>query len=183
MFDRDRYNQDRKFGISLGDMTLCSDVSVLDGAWHHVAFARRRSDGFLWIFIDGVQIASGDGPDGDVSYPDDGVPTDNCGGPCIDSDPFIVIGAEKHDAGPQYPSFGGYVDELRLSSVLRYQADFAVPTNPFTADAETVALYHLDEGDGTTVADQSGALGGPSDGYVVVGGIRGVPHWATDSPF
>jgi hypothetical protein len=197
LLDRDRYNQDRKFGLSIagglpvfgvsgegtGDLTLCGDVSVLDGAWHHLAVARRRSDGYLWMFIDGMLAAEGDGPDGDVSYPDDGVPTDNCGGPCVESDPFIVIAAEKHDAGAQYPSFAGFVDELRLSSGLRYQADFAVPTEPFEPDAETVALYHFDEGSGTTVTDQSGAVGGPSDGYLVVGGDPSGPQWVAESPF
>ena len=44
------------------------------------------------IYVDGVLDASAaSGPTGDVSYPDDGVPLSNCGGPCTNSDPFIVI--------------------------------------------------------------------------------------------
>ena len=28
--------------------------------------------------------------------------------------PYLVLGAEKHDAGPSYPSFFGFLDELRI---------------------------------------------------------------------
>jgi hypothetical protein len=128
VFDRDRYNQDRKFGLSVaggrfvfgvsgdgtGDRTICGTVGVLDGQWHHVAVERRRSDGWMWLFVDGALQAQADGPDGDVSYPDAGVPGSYCGGPCTNSDPFLVIAAEKHDAGSAFPSYSGLVDEVRL---------------------------------------------------------------------
>ena len=78
----------------------------------------------------GVGGRQGDGPDGDISYPDDGVPGNFCGGPCNNSDPFLVIGAEKHDAGAAYPSYRGRFDELRVSSVLRYAANFPRPRSP-----------------------------------------------------
>jgi hypothetical protein len=198
--DRDRYNQDRKFGVSLaggvvvfgvsgdgtGDWTLVGSTFVLDGAWHHVALQRRRSDGRLQIFVDGAldaQASGAQGPDGDVSYPDDGVPGDFCGGPCDGSDPFLVLGAEKHDAGPAYPSYSGWLDELRLSSVLRYSGPFAPPGAPFTPYAATVALWHLDEGAGNLVGDSSGASGGPSHGQRRFGGSPPGPLWSSDTPF
>ncbi len=197
VFDRDRYNQDRKFGISIaggmpvfgvsgdgtGERTICATSSVLDGNWHHLAVARRRSDGWLWLFVDGVLEAQADGPDGDVSYPDDGTPGGYCGGPCTDSDPFIVLGAEKHDAGPAYPSFSGFLDELRISTTLRYTSAFAPPSQPFTPDTATAALYHFDEGSGTVAYDTSGAPGGPSDGTLEVGGSPAGPVWTTQTPF
>jgi hypothetical protein len=197
VFDRDRYNQDRKFGVSLargrlvfgvsgdatGDATVCGAAPVLDGQWHHVAVQRRRADGWLWIFVDGALDGQGPGPGGDVSYPDAGVPGDFCGGPCTNSDPFLVIGAEKHDAGPAYPSYRGYLDEVRLSRTLRYAAPFARPTQPFAPDADTVALYHLDEGAGDLVADAAGAPGGPSHGVRHFGGAPAGPEWSTDTPF
>ncbi|MBL8096896.1 MAG: LamG domain-containing protein [Anaerolineales bacterium] len=197
VIDRDRYNQDRKFGVSLGagrvvfgvsgagtgDRTLCGTTSVLDDAWHHIAVQRRRSDGRLWLFVDGALQAEADGPDGDVSYPDDGVPGDFCGGPCVNSDPFLVIGAEKHDAGTAYPSFAGLIDEVRLSNVLRYNGPFFRPSAPFSPDPATVALYHLDEGSGTLAADSAGAPGGPSPGTLRVGGSPIGPAWVPDTPF
>ena len=189
--DRDRYNQDRKFGLSLavgqvvfgvsgngtGDLTICSSSNVLDEQWHHIAVQRRRSDGRLWLFVDGTVEAEMDGPDGDISYPDDGVPGNFCGGPCDNSDPFLVLAAEKHDAGVEFPSFSGWLDEMRLSNVLRYSGNFSRPVAPFTADANTVALYHFDEGSGDLIADSSGAVNGPSNGVRHAGGTPAGPAW------
>lgn len=196
VFDRDRYNQDRKFGLSIaggvfvfgtsgdqtGDHTICGTTGVLDDAWHHVAIARRRSDGRMWLFVDGNLEAEEDGPDGDISYPDDGVPGDFCGGPCNGSDPFLVIGAEKHDAGPEYPAYAGYIDEVRISRVLRYTAPFSPVADPFVADGDTVALYHFDEGQGSVANDSSGAQGGPSNGDIQTGGSPAGPEWSTETP-
>ncbi len=198
IIDRDRYNQDRKFGISIadgrvafgvsgdgtGDYTICGTNDLRDGAWHHVAVERRRSDGWMWLFVDGFLEAQFDGPDGNVSYPDDGVPGDYCGGPCVNSDPYLVVAAEKHDAGEAYPSFSGWVDEIRLSNTLRYTSNFVRPGSAFVSDANTVALYPFDEGTGTVAGDSSGAQDGPSDGASQFGGSPPPgPIWSTETPF
>ena len=191
--DRDRFNQDRRFGVSIaggrvvfgvsgagtGDRSLCGTTSVLDGAWHHVAVQRRRSDGFLWLWVDGNLEASIDGPDGDVSYPDNGVPGNFCGGPCTNSDPFLVLGAEKHDAGAAFPSFSGWMDELRVSTQLRYAAPFPRPRAPFVADRHTAALYHFDDGNGPSLYDETRR----SNGVIKRGGAANAPQWSADSPF
>ena len=75
------------------------------------------------------------------------------------------------------------MDELRISNSLRYNSTFTPSTDAFTTDANTMALYHFDEGTGTTVADSSGATGGPSNGTVSVGGSPTGPEWSTDTPF
>ena len=181
LVDRDRQGADRKFGVSVaggklvfgvsgdgtGDLTICSARSVLDARWHHVAVERRRSDGWMWLYLDGVLEAQADGPDGDVSYPDDAAPADP-------NDPFLVFGAEKYDAGPAY---GGFLDEIRISSVLRYVSGFTRPKSPFTPDASTAALYHLDEGVADAIGDSSGASGGPSNGTRGFGGSPAGPEW------
>jgi hypothetical protein len=197
--DRDRFNQNRDFGVSFGagrvafgarisgGRTICGSSDVLDGSWHHVAVQRRRSDGWMWIFVDGALEAQADGPDGDISYPDDGVPAYQCGPggsqQCIYSDPFIVLGAEKHDVGSNFPAYNGFFDELRISRVLRYSGNFARPGTAFTSDANTVGLYHFDEGQGTIAYDTSGAAGGPSNGTLRYGGNPAGPVWTTQSPF
>jgi len=202
--DRDRYNQGRKFGVSIAggrvifgvtgdgsgsgsnDHTICGTTAVTDGQWHHVAVQRRRSDGHMWLYVDGVIEANANGPDGDISYPDNGVPCASCcaGSPCDTSDPFLVIGAEKHDAGNStYPSFNGFLDELRLSDQLRYAAPFVRPSAPFVPDAGTVALYDFDEGNGDLIVDSSGAIGGPSPGERRFGGTPAGPLWSIDTPF
>jgi concanavalin A-like lectin/glucanase superfamily protein len=196
ILDRDRYNDDRVFGLSMaggrivfgvtgngtGRRTICGNRSVDDGLWHHVAVTRARATGALQLFVDGVLNASAaNGPGGDISYPDNGVPGNYCGGPCTNTDPFLVIGAEKHDAGT--PAFNGFIDELRLSNVLRYIGSFAPPTARFEPDANTVALYHFDAGSGDPILDSSGAPGGPSDGFRRLGGTPAGPLWVTsDAP-
>ncbi len=192
VLDRDRYNQTRAFGISLGNgrvafgvniannvQTLCGSRNVLDGAWHHVAVTRDRTSGQLRLFVDGVADGTATGPAGDLSYPDNGQPGNYCGGSCSFSDPYIVLGAEKHDAGSSYPSFRGFFDELRLSTTLRYTGAFTRPTQPFTVDGSTAALYHLDASSGTVVSDAVGT----SHGFLRVGGSPQGPLWSTDTPF
>lgn len=171
------------FGVNNGDSgtTLCGATDVADGGWHHIAVIRRRSDGLLRIFVDGQLDAEVDGPDGDVSYRD-GRYTD------FEDDPFLVIGAEKHDAGSEYPSYSGWIDEVHLSNSLRYTSTFTPPSTPFTADSNTMALYHFDEGPvgacTGTVLDSSETSGGPSHGTCNYGGSDPAgPVYTTDIPF
>ena len=171
------------FGVHNGTSgtTLCGARLVADGAWHHIALTRRRADGFLRLFVDGQVDVQGDGPDGDVSYRDGRATS-------YPNDPYLVLGAEKHDARPAYPSYSGWLDEVRLSTVLRYSGAFTPPSQPFTPDPYTAALYHLDEGpEGACtgiVVDSSGAVGGPSPGVCRYGGAPPAgPVYSTDSPF
>jgi glucose/arabinose dehydrogenase len=184
VLDRDRSGADRNFGVSIGggklafgvsgdgsgSYTLCGTSNLLDGQWHHVAVERRLSDGWMWIYVDGILDAQADGPGGDVSYPDDAAAASP-------NDPFLVLGAEKFDTGPAYD---GLVDELRISSTLRYAGEFSRPRGPFAADADTAALYHFDEATGDAVGDSSGASGGPSDGARAFGGSPAGPEWTSE---
>jgi hypothetical protein len=166
------------FGVARGSSGdgLCGTLNIADGSWHHVAVTRRAGDGRLQLFVDGVLDGEAQGPTGDVSY--------RVGrSTSFPNDPFLVIGAEKHDAGPLYPSFSGWIDELRFSTSLRYSGNFQPPTGPFGTDASTVLLYHFDEGSGTVVLDTSGAVGGPSHGTVQFGGSPAGPVWSSDTPF
>ena len=174
-------------GVSQGSAgtTLCGAADVADGRWHHVAVSREAQTGELRIYVDGILDAVGPGPAGDISYRD-GRPTTH------PDDPFLVIGAAKHDLDPAvFPSYQGWIDEVRLSTVRRYTGPtFTRPRLPFLPDADTAGLYHLDDGaaDPTTtvVADSSGAAGGPSPGERQVGGAGGGapdgPEWSTETP-
>lgn len=51
--------------------------------------------------------------------------------------------------------FTGTLDEVRISNVARYDADF-VPTARHEPDDQTLVLYHFDEADGDVVQDSSG---------------------------
>ncbi len=157
--------------------TICGATNVANGVWHHVAVTRNSATGLLRLFVDGQLDASGTGPTGDVSY------RNGRSSSFPSSDPYLVIGAEKHDAGSAFPSFHGWIDEVRVSNAVRYTAAFTRPSMQFTTDASTVALYHFDEGNGNGVVDESGAPGGPSNGVRRVGGAAQGPQWSTDTPF
>jgi hypothetical protein len=172
------------FGVHNGSSgsTLCGNINVADGAWHHIVVTRAAATGALRIFVDGQLDGQRSGPTGNLSYRD-GRSTS-----WPNSDPFLVLGAEKHDAGPAYPAYNGLFDELRLSTVVRYTGNFTRPSAPFTTDANTAALYHFDEGPAGpctgTVLDSSGASGGPSHGQCHYGGAgQAGPVYVTDQPF
>jgi hypothetical protein len=48
----------------------------------------------------------------------------------------------------------GTLDEVRISDIVRYTSNFT-PMKRFTPDADTMALYHFDEGAGQTSGDAS----------------------------
>ncbi len=166
------------FGVNNGTsaMTVCGATNVADGAWHHIAVTRRSSDGLLSIYVDGALDGQADGPDGDIRYRDGRTTS-------YSDDPFLVLGAEKHDLGTVYPSFSGLLTEFRLSTTLRYTAAFTRPTGRFTPDANTAALYHFGEGVGNVIGDSSGASGGPSQGVRKYGGVTNGPEWTDDTPW
>ena len=67
--------------------------------------------------------------------------------------PFM-IGASPEATGIDYP-FTGTIDEVRISKSARYTQDYA-PMARLEADADTLALYHFDEGSGEVLRDSSG---------------------------
>lgn len=164
------------FGASVGGAgaTACGAGDLRDGHWHHVALTRSASSGQLRVFVDGQPDGQASGATGDASYRD-GRPTQ-----WPQSDPLLVLGNEKQ-FGPE--AFAGWLDELRISRTIRYAAAFTPPTAPFATDADTMALHSFDEGTGTALGDRSGALGGPSNGLLRIGGNPVGPQWSSDSPF
>ena len=191
MFDRDIFGTGDygDYGISLyggriafgvatssARQTICGATSVADGQWHHIAVTRRFGDGLLTIFVDGALDAQATGPLGDISYRNGRTAQ-------WPNEPYLVIGAEKHDYDrTAYPSFNGWIDEVHMSQTLRYTAPFSRPTQPFVPDALTVALYHFDEGAGVIANDTSGAIGGPTNGMLFVDPLSGGPAWSTETP-
>ena len=165
------------FGVtrSSGGQTVCGQRDVLDGGWHHVALTRQRGTGEMKIFVDGAQDAVVLDPTAsqNVQY--------NSAHPNPDTnDAFLVLGAEKRSQLNTL-SFNGLIDELRLSTVLRYTATFSPPTGAFAVDANTAALYHFDEPSGTDIIDASN--GNASPGVLSPAGSGAPSHRSTDVPF
>jgi hypothetical protein len=196
ILDRDIHgNYPEGFGISLYDGNIrfgtgpnpdantieTSGVNVADGNWHHVAVVRTLS-GQARIYVDGIQRASGSVLGGDVSYagPYAGgyINPPDCN---EDKDPYMVLGAEKYDyfwcsiGDPLYAlnnAYSGYLDDLRISNVARYNSNFTVPTAPHPEDSNTVAIYRFDD---NTASD---ATSSPVNGTVKarVTFVRDVPY-------
>lgn len=161
------------FGVNKGtnSYTIIGNTNVADGNWHHIAVTRNQTTGELQIFVDGVLDKSAiTSVTGDISYRNNR-PTEWV------NDPYIVIGAEKHDYdNNNYPSFNGFFDELRLSNVVRYTTNYT-PIIRFADDANTVALYHFDEGEGNIVYDSAEISGDNSNGLIHYGGTPAGPLW------
>lgn len=123
-------------------------TGATDGAWHHAALVFTNGVGTL--YLDGVQGTVGTQPA--VAGAAD--------------KPFIIGGLSADSALGGY-DFAGSVDEVRLSSVVRYTGtSFTVPTAPFADSVSgTAALYHLE----SSGADSFGAsvLIAPDDANVV----------------
>ena len=125
---------DLVFSTTFGDLNV-GVLGVIDGAWHHVAFTFDGST--ITGFVDGelISSASVSGTLPDISSP-------------------MFIGWFTEGTAPQNP-FNGSMDEVRISSVIRYTERFT-PTTTFTPDSDTVGYWKFNEGTGTTAADSSG---------------------------
>lgn len=192
LFDRDVWDQGDygDYGIALNEgriafgvndgangNTVCASMDVADGSWHHVAVTREVGSGKLAIYVDGNLDTLGEVPTGNISYRE-GRATQYA------NDPFLVIGAEKHDAGAEYPSFKGWVDELRISNGIRYRESFPSSDQPFTPDELTIALFHFDEGPtGPCTGDVLDATGMNTAFCQYGGATEPGPVYDEDEPF
>ena len=112
--------------------TFLGTAQVTQDAWNHVAFT-----------YDGTQV---------VGYIN-GTPTDTVAlsGAIYNDASVLYMGAANTNGNAWY----GYLDEVRVSDVVRYSGDFTPPDDPFLVDGNTLLLYHFDEGEGITTEDAS----------------------------
>jgi len=122
-------------------ITVYSSMLPTTGAWHHVASS--YGGGALKLYVDGSRWGITNGT-GRIANPDS----------------RVFIGATSRSEMPIDPSVGerwwppihGLIAEVRISGTDRYTVDFA-PDRRLAADAATIALWHLDEGNGNLAAD------------------------------
>lgn len=67
----------------------------------------------------------------------------------------ITTGGLRMGGVPGYTYFAGALDDVRLSSSVRYTANFTPPATLPSPDVDTLAQWALDEGAGQTVVDAS----------------------------
>ena len=126
-----------RFAVQNGGALLRVDANINphDGAWHHLAGCRSVSGSVLTLtmFWDGNPVGSATGATSQIGS----------------ATALYVGGYDTYKFG-----ISGSADEIRVSNTLRYTTAFT-PARRFTADANTVALFHFDEGTGTTATDSS----------------------------
>ena len=125
--------------------------------WFHIAATHDINTSTTTLWLDGIFVTS-----------DTGSP------PPSSNHVSLLVGLYRPlaDCGGVCRYWDGVVDEVRLSSEVRYTATFT-PEVHFLPDADTIALWHFSEGAGGTIYDDSG------DGHD--GASQGV-GWVEDCP-
>ncbi len=143
-------------GLNGSWANVSSATTLSTQAWHHVAVTHVASTGVARIFVDGQQVATGTV----------GV---------LGQGPNIFLGGASG-----YPYFTGLLDEVRLSNSVRYTGSYTVPTAGFSSDAQTIALFSLNEGTGQTAVSSGG-----SSATLLLGSSSAVessdPLWVTST--
>jgi len=123
------------YAVSAGNWTWWGQGNVELDTWSHVAVTYDGTDTVGWI--NGQEANS----------------TNENSANIIPTNESFNIRWRPFDT--HYP-FIGIIDEVRISKTVRYTEDFDVPGRQFEPDDDTVALYHLDEGEGKFTEDSSG---------------------------
>lgn len=148
-----------------GYVTLYANPTDLSVGWHHAAAVFDNQPGggndAGAVYLDGNRMGLGTGLNFDPGIGN--------------SSSQLYIGAY---AGVN--PFNGWIDELRLSDIVRYSgASYTVPTAPFAADSNTRALWHFDETPGSTAFADASANGNTLTG--TNGAQTGTPPTVPDT--
>lgn len=131
--------------------------------WHHIAASKSGST--TRLFIDGILVGTSADADFDLDA----------------SISAINFGA-RYDSGN-----GGYIryiqnckmDEIRYSKTARYTSNFSPKKyDYFTPDSYDIFIFHLDEGTGKKVADDTGYFTG-----VELRDEPNTPEWSCDAEY
>lgn len=139
----------------LGEYGNVSTNNVIPNQWHYIAVTKSNNLNGK-IYIDGVLVRDSIMENVSYNYTQLYLAVSNCGG----------------YAG----YFKGYIDELRVSNVVRSQTEiqnYYSSNQPFTSDANTFGLWHFDETSGTVINNAMGGSGSISGGASIQSGKFG----------
>lgn len=114
-------------------ITLTSASACADASWHEVEAVVDRDSAQALLFVDGTLEAK-------TSITVGALTTTT-----------LTVGANETPA--QY--FAGSISEIRISNNARHGDDYSVAVVEYVDDGYTKALYHFNEGNGSTVYDMS----------------------------
>ncbi len=123
-----------QFAIQAPTWAWFGNGAVQVNQWSHLAVTYDGVESICWV--NGKKTATD---------------KTNSGNIVASGDPFNVGWRPFGDHQP----FSGTVDEVRVSSVVRYNKEFKVPTTAFMVDGDTAILLHFDEGKGIEAKDIS----------------------------
>lgn len=126
-------------------------ITLVEGQRYHVAAVYDNGGSGMGLYLNGILVASNSS-----------------------SDNLRVLVRPETVGASQAGTFTwfGTIDEVRLSNICRYTANFAPYPAPFVDDADTLYLWHLDEGTGTVANDDNSVHVTERDGA-----IQGNPTW------
>ena len=125
-------------GLGGNGPLLRSSTTISNNTWYHVAVT--RTSGVFKLWVNGNNEATTTAT----------IDLENPG--TTQRDMRIGMGDIVNDN-----SYNGYIDELRVSNIARYSANFTPQTAAFTNDTNTLLLMHADGTNGsTTFTDDNG---------------------------
>ena len=143
----------RMLDIPTQDSTLRPSLEA--SVWHYIVLT-KAADRSGKIYIDGQLVA--DGIFLDVGY----------------SFSSLYIGCSYYTSWRGF--FNGWIDEMRVSNTIRSATEISnayLSDQPFSADANTIGLWHFDEASGTSFANAVGGNGQLYNGASFVTGKYG----------
>jgi hypothetical protein len=201
LLDRDRYEQTRGHTITLSNgrvtfgmngtstssnqYTWVASTDCRDSEWHEALVQRDATSGDVSIYVDGTREINDttNGPTGSIQYPNGATPNSLCpfpsaNSPCTYSDPYIVLGAEKHDANlVTYPPFIGWIAEVVIYDAIQETgASYTVSGSRATGGVARYTFQTTNPSE-TTLAC---AINSDSNGTLAT---TDAPTWSTESPF
>ena len=128
-------SEDGLFATVFGGFDHSGPTALAGTGWHHMAWTYDGATSTLWL--DGAQLAS--------------APQTFA---VLAADQPLRLGAASDGSGAIVSYDAGRVDEVRVSSSVRY-TDAFTPARRHEPDANTLLLLHLDEGAGMQIVDAS----------------------------